>query len=246
MSAPSEGLVIPDQRTSSSGTPGTSLWAVVPGWGIAADLTPPELIAGRHLRCVRRRVIIGLLVLVLLCGLGYVAASLQSASAAAALADEQSRTSALQVEARKYGDVTQVQGRITASEGQVARLLAQDVDLGALLGTLRERLPAGMTIDQLGTTVDVVEPGAAGAAGAATAGVTLDPTGSTAIGQITLQGSATSLDELPTFLDQLAGVDGLVAPLPLTNASSDTGITYSLQVTMTDALLTHRYDEKAK
>lgn len=243
MSAPSEGLVIPDQRTSSSGTPGTSLWAVVPGWGIAADLTPPELIAGRHLRRVRRRVIIGLLVLVLLCGLGYVAASLQSASAAAALADEQSRTAALQVEARKYGDVTQVQGRITASEGQVARLLAQDVDLGALLGTLRDRLPAGMTINQLGATVNVAEPGAAGAA---TTAVTLDSTGSTAIGQITLQGSATSLDELPTFLDQLAGVDGLVAPLPLTNASSDTGITYSLQVTMTDALLTHRYDEKAK
>lgn len=245
MSAPSEDLVIPDQRGSGR-APGPNLWDVVPGWGIAADLTPPELITRRHLRVVRRRVVVGLVVLLVLCGLGYVAATLRSSDAQAALVDEQTRTSALQVESRQYADVTQVQGQIILSQQQVARLMAQDVDLGALLGALRAQLPAGMTIDQVSATVDVVKPGAAGAAGAPATGVTLDSTGATIVGQVTIQGSATSLDELPTFLDRLGAVAGLVAPLPLTNGSSAAGVRYSLQVAMTDALLTHRYDQEAK
>lgn len=248
MSAPSEDLVIPDQRGAVP-APGPNLWDVVPGWGIAADLTPPELITRRHLRVVRRRVVVGLVVLLVLCGLGYAAAMLRSSDAQAALADEQTRTSALQVESRQYADVTQVQGQIILSQQQVARLMAQDVDLGALLGALRAQLPAGMTVDQVSATVDVVEPGAAGAAGAAGAtatGVTLDSTGATIVGQVTIQGSATSLDELPTFLDRLGAVAGLVAPLPLTNGSGAAGVRYSLQVAMTDALLTHRYDQEAK
>jgi Tfp pilus assembly protein PilN len=244
VSAPREDLVVPAQRTAPRAS-GAHLWDVVPGWGIAADLTPPELIARRHLRVVRRRVALGLVVLLVLCGLGYVGATLRSSDAQAALSDEQARTTALQVESRQYSDVTQVQGQISLSQQQVARLMAQDVDLGALLGALRAQLPGGMTIDQVSATVDVVKPGAAGAVQAATAAA-LGSGGATTVGRVTVQGSATSLDQLPTFLDHLSSIAGLVAPLPLTNASSKAGVRYSLQVAMTDALLTHRYDQGAK
>ena len=44
----------------------------MPGWGIVADLTPPELIAARGLRVLRKRIVAALVVIVLLCAGGYV------------------------------------------------------------------------------------------------------------------------------------------------------------------------------
>ena len=47
-------------------------WNGMPGWGIVADLTPPELIASRHLKVLRKWIVLGLVVLVLACVAGYV------------------------------------------------------------------------------------------------------------------------------------------------------------------------------
>ena len=53
------------------------LWSTMPGWGIAADLTPPELINSRALKTMRKWLGAGLVVLLLACVGGYVAAARQ-------------------------------------------------------------------------------------------------------------------------------------------------------------------------
>ena len=50
-------------------------WSSMPGWGIVADLTPPELIASRHLKVLRKWIVLGLVVLVVACVAGYVLAA---------------------------------------------------------------------------------------------------------------------------------------------------------------------------
>ena len=42
------------------------IWNTMPGWGIVADLTPPELIATRRLRLLRKLLAAGLSVLLVL------------------------------------------------------------------------------------------------------------------------------------------------------------------------------------
>ena len=51
----------------------TQVWNTMPGWGIVADLTPPELIASRRLAVIRKALLSGLIFLtvLLLCGYGY-------------------------------------------------------------------------------------------------------------------------------------------------------------------------------
>ena len=45
--------------TAAIATSGQQLWSTMPGWGIVADLTPPELIASRRLRLLRKLLIAG-------------------------------------------------------------------------------------------------------------------------------------------------------------------------------------------
>ena len=47
--------------------PPAQLWSTMPGWGIAADLTPPELINSRALKTLRKWLGAGLVVLLLAC-----------------------------------------------------------------------------------------------------------------------------------------------------------------------------------
>lgn len=221
------------------------LWNALPGWGIGADLTPPELIAARRLRTVRRRVVAALLVLVLVCAGGYGFAAWRTGVAAGELAAEQARTAALQSEANKYAVVTRVQGATTTITTQIGQLMADDVDLAALLAALQQKLPTGMTISEVSTTVG---SGGAGAGSARQAGgaVSIDASGLRHIGTVTISGASATVADLPAFLDGLSTVAGLTAVLPLTNETSVTGVRYSLQATLTDALLTRRYDKGAK
>lgn len=217
----------------------------LPGWGIVADLTPPELIASRRLRVVRRLMIVGLALVVVLCAGGYAFAIWDNGQAANGLTAEQDRTTTLIAQQRRYSGVTVARGAIADVSTQLAGLMAGDVNVGALVGSVVGALPQGMTIEQMDVTVSA--PSAAGNSSSGSSGngggiAGLDRSSATQIGSITVSGTGHRLTDLAAYVAALRAAPGIFEPYPLSNQATETGTTYSLQLTLTDALLTHRFD----
>jgi len=216
------------------------------GWGIVADLTPPELIAKRRLRVVRRLVVAGVAAVVLLCAGGYGYAVWQHGVADDGLAAEQLRTTTLLAEQHKYSSVTVVRGAIGQVQDQLAGLLAGDVNVEALVVSVVSALPADMTITQMTVTISAASvAGSSGSSDGAGGIGSLDMSGATHIGTVTLAGTGVQLSDLAGYVQALQGAKGVFEPYPLSNQATETGTTYSLQLTLTDALLTHRFDVQA-
>lgn len=214
------------------------LWNTMPGWGIVANLIPPELLLARKLRLLRRILGLGLAMVVLLAVTAFGWAWMQHQTAEQDLRAVQNQTSQLKVEQNRFQAAVKVQGSITQIDGQLKTLMANDVDFAAVLGNIRAQLPASMTIGQLALTINQTPNGASGEGGAA-----LDATGSQHIGVVTVSGRASGLADLSAFIDKLRTVPGVVEPYPVSNATGNDGsVNYSLQLTLTAALLTHAYD----
>jgi hypothetical protein len=216
------------------------IWNSMPGWGIVADLTPPELIAARKLKLFRKLFLAGftlLLVLVVGC---YALAVMAHGSAASDLASEQTRTSQLTAQQRQYQGAVQVQGSIDQVQTQLAGLLTNDVDTATLIGQLRTKLPAAMTLNQLTITINSGATAGAQSTGAAA----LDASGSTHIGSVTIAGSAKKISDVSAYVDALGTVAGVVSPYPASSTSSGHVVSWTVQLTLTAQLLTHRYDAK--
>lgn len=222
--------------------PKAPLWSTRPGWGIAADLIPPELINSRQLTLLRKLMVGGLALLLLICAGGYYLAKRQNTAASAASETVAARTLQLRNDARQYANVTRIQGTVAQVQGQVATLMTGDVDLVALLKSLRTSLPAPMTINQESVTITPATLTAA----AAGSGTGLDTSGLARIGTITLGGTGRALTDLATYVDRLKAVPGLVDVTPVSNTADKGGTQYSLTVGLTSAALSHRYDVSKK
>jgi hypothetical protein len=218
-----------------------ALWSAMPGWGIAADLTPPELINARQLKVLRKVLAAGIIALLLLCAVGYYFAAEENSSASSALAIVQNRTAELRGVGRGYSDVVSIQGSVSNVQAQIAQLMSADIDLAPLMGELTNNLPDTMTISQEAITISAA--GVTGADTAAAAGG-LDSAGEPRIGTILLSGTGTTFNDLADYVDRLHTVTGLVDVLPVSNTASDSGAgtQFSLSMAITDALLSHRFD----
>lgn len=248
------------------------VWAMdgaPPGWGIVADLTPPELIADRRLKVVRRFIAVGLALVLGLCGVGYGYAVWQGSSAADGLAAEQTRTATLLADQHRYIGVTAVHAAITQVQQQLGWLMASDVNVDKITAAIVAALPPTMTIDSATVTVTGVAGAASGSStDDKTTGVGgLDTSDAHHVGTVTLSGTGAQLTDLAAYVDALRRVPGVFEPYPLSNqatgadasaagsagvpaggpagpaSGATAGTTYSLQLTLTDALLTHRFDE---
>jgi hypothetical protein len=212
------------------------LWSSMPGWGIVADLTPPELIAERRLRVLRKYIVAGLVLVLVLCAGGYVQAVRKHSTAVDARNAMTARTQELQQQLhnKAFGDVVRIQGTLAQVQTQVATLLKNDVDLPTLLGKVRAALPASMAIKTMTVTLTTAAGGVAAP--------TLDRSGHVVIGTFVVGGSSRTLDDLPAYVDRLAKVKGVANLVPTSNGSDTEGVKFSLAFEITDRLYSHRYD----
>lgn len=227
--------------TKTTGVEMRAPWSSVPGWGIAANLIPPELIAARQIKSLRRLLAAGIVGLLLIGGVGYYLAATENASAAAQLVAAQDDTSQLLGQSQGYADVIAIQGTISEVKTRLAQVMGADVDLAALMGELSSNLPATMIITQESITISPVA--VAGSATAAADVTGLDTSGLPRIGTITITGTGQTLDDLPDYLDRLRALTGLVDVLPVSNSLSGTsGTEFNVTAGLTNAALSHRYD----
>jgi hypothetical protein len=211
--------------------PPAQLWSTMPGWGIAADLTPPELINARAVNLLRKWLGVGLAVLLVACIGGYVVAARQHSAATSALDQVQTQTHDLQSGVGKYAGVSQLQGTTTQVQTQIATLMGSDVDLVTLLGRLHSTLPETMTISSETVTMSL----AGAAAVPATGGVTT-------IGTVVIAGTGKALSNLAAYVDNVVAIPGVADVNPTTNVVSGRIVSFSLSLNLTSAALSHRFD----
>lgn len=214
----------------AAAAPPVQLWSTMPGWGIAADLTPPELTNLRELKRLRRWLAAGLIVLLVACIGGYVLAALKHSAASSALNKVQSQTVELQAGVNKYADVTQIQSNIGQIQTQVATLMGSDVDLVKLMTRFRTALPASMTIAAEAITIDSV------------AGTVTSTSGLPTIAAVTISGSGRELDNLATYVDNLIKIPGVVDVNPTSNVLDGRTARFSVSLNLTAVAFSHRFD----
>jgi hypothetical protein len=212
-----------------------------PGWNIVADLTPPELIEARRVTVVRFLVLVAIALVMVCCGGAYFFVRGQADLAGQDLGSEQAITSSLLQTQRSFSGITALQNSIASVDKQIATLMAPDVDVPKLLTALQSALPTGMTLNQI--DVEIASggtPSTGSRSGGASGPGSLDASGATHIGTITLGGTGTKLADLPVYIDRLSKVNGIFDPFPLTNQATAAGTSFTVQLTLTDALLTQR------
>lgn len=217
------------------------LWSTMPGWGIVANLIPPEVLQARRVRAVRKLVAYLLCVLVLLAGIGYGFAFYRSQQAAETLAAEQSRTSQLLVQQKRYADVTLLQTSVAGVRTELSQLLETDVDVAALIATVLKQLPAGATVSQLAVTMSP-PAGQQAKVNPASGTGSLDTSGRAHIGLMTVTGQALRVSDVATLVDRLGALPGFIDPYPTSNTTNDKGTLFTVQFTINDRLFSHRYD----
>jgi hypothetical protein len=182
---------------------------------------------------------------VLVAGAGYGFAWYHSQQAADALTAEQSRTSQLLVQQKRYADVTLLQGSVAGVRTELSRLLASDVDASALIASILTQLPPGATVSQLAVTMSA-PAGKQATANVAAGSGSLDTSGRPHIGVISITGQALRVSDVSTLVDRLSALRGFIDPYPTSNTTNDKGTLYTIQFSINDRLLSHRYDVTSK
>jgi Tfp pilus assembly protein PilN len=213
----------------------------MPGWGIVANLIPPEVLQARRVRAIRKMVAYLLCALVLLAGIGYGYAFYRSQQAAETLAAEQSRTSQLLAQQKRYADVTLLQGTVAGVRTELSQLLESDVDMSALVNSVLKQLPPGATVSQLAVTMSP-PAGQQAKVNPASGTASLDTSGRPHIGLITVTGQAQRVPDVSTLVDRLGSLPGFLDPYPTSNTTNDKGALFTIQFTINDSLFSHRYD----
>jgi hypothetical protein len=214
----------------------TAPWSAMPGWGIFADLMPPELVAARGLKSLQKKILVVLIVVVLICAGGYGYALTKHSSAASALSQAQAKTTRITAEQGKYASVTQIQNTTREVQSQIAGVMTDEVDFAALLGKIRGALPGSMSITT--TTLTMV------ATASTAAGVSLSGSGAARIGTVTIAGAGQTLDDLSTYVVALSKIPGVVDVIPSSNNSAGPITAFNLSFGITNELYTHRHDVK--
>jgi type IV pilus assembly protein PilN len=205
-------------------------WTSMPGWGIVADLTPPELIAARGLRTLRRILVLALVLVVLICVAGYVFVRGSDNGAHDQLDAANAQTAQLTAERSKYAVVTQVQNATQSIRAELVTLFASDIDAAIVLAHVQDALPKGMSFTSI-----TVSP--------TTASVGTDPSDPTLVqvGTITISGTSIGLNDLPLYAAALGHLKGFTDIIPTSNSKGSKSVSWTVTAGLTSDLLTHRY-----
>jgi Tfp pilus assembly protein PilO len=221
----------------------TELWRTMPGWGITANLLPPEIVAARRARVIRKIVTFVLAGVLVLGAAGYFLAYKQKQDASSDLTAAQNRTAELHLQQQKYDEVVEIGDKVGEVTSKLGTLFATDVYFPKLLDQLVAKAPRGGAITQLGVAMVGGPTTSTQTSATPLPSVPLDPSGQTPVGTVTITGTARSMSDVATYVTELARVPGVIYVYPTSQQSDDGGtVTYSLALVLTDQVYSHHYD----
>ena len=211
---------------------------------ISANLLPEETIAARRARRARAWVAVVIVLAVGLCGAWFASAYHQKQAAERDLEAATADVRNLQRTQREYAATAQVQTQITTLTGQLRTVMANDLDWGALLDTLRSTGSAsGIRIDGVNGRLDDAE-----GSSEPTATATLPSTSTAAsVGSLVVTGSAPDKQAVAAYVEALGRLTVVTNPFLTSVASDDDGgVTFSLTADITQESLCGRFTAQCK
>ncbi|HEY0217383.1 MAG TPA: hypothetical protein VGC57_13425 [Cellulomonas sp.] len=214
--------------TAAGALAGLSAYATV-------DLLPPSVRQRRALQALRGRLGVGLVLVVLVIALGYVAAIMSSANASAQADAAEDERVEIQAQAATYSDAAQVRSEIASVQSAVATVMGTEVLWADRMRSLEGALSGAPLSAFGGSLVD----------GTDTVDTPFTVAGAVAASDITM--TTTTLPDLAALLDALAAVPG-VASVTFTSSSADEEGVYTTTGTVVFGLdaLSGRYGDSAE
>jgi Tfp pilus assembly protein PilN len=189
------------------------------------NLMPPEVIEGRHLVVVKRRLFWGIIALLLVCVLAFAGAYVVRSGAEARYDDALAASDTLTAEKRQYSPVIQVQKDIASTTNARAFALSNEVDWTSYAYAIQSVLPQGVSIESI--TVAAIGPGDPLTAGA-------DDLTQPGLAIITFSAVVATLPDASEWIEALQSVPGLAdANIQSSVLQDQTGeVTYTVAATV--------------
>jgi Tfp pilus assembly protein PilN len=213
---------------------------------VFADLMPDEVLAGRRGRAMKRRVLIGLVAVVLLLAAGYAFSWVQTHNAGTDLSAAQGRAAALTRRQAEFTPLVKAQADSAQIQQTLATLMAGDLQWSKLLESIRSTTGSGVGVTSIDGNVTALGSTGSNTGPAATAGgiSVLNQTGEVPIGSLTITGTASDKNAVAAFVDRLGRVRGLAAAFPASVTTATGKVTFSVNVVLTSKALGGRYAVK--
>ncbi|RWZ64303.1 hypothetical protein ELQ92_05925 [Labedella populi] len=188
-----------------------------------ADLMPPEIIAAHRAKSMRRRLLLGLLGVLVVVGLAAGGATWLNVQSQFALLAAQARTSDLLAEQAKYIEVRRVQEEIALIEsgqkvGASTEILWKDYLLG-----VQSKLPTDVVV--MSVSVESASPLAEFAQSD-------EPLQQSRVATLTFSAVSATLPDVTSWLDGLAELPGYVSATPNSVTLDEESQSYTSAVTM--------------
>lgn len=223
--------------TLEKSPPSTSqLWSSMPGWGIVVNLLPPEVLAARRVRVIRKLILSGVGVIVLIAALAYGYAYWQVHTASNQLAAAEAQTAQLQHSQLKYSPVLALQAETSHIKDELAGVTSANVDLPILVAKVIALSPNPSQLTKVDVEVTAAAPATSAVSSASGSG-SLDTSGRTHIGTVTITGTSRSMVQVSRYVHRLDLVPGVVEVFPTSAQANGPQLEYTIEMTMTDQLL---------
>ena len=226
-------------------------WAPAP----RVNLLPREILENRRFRKVKAGLALVVVLTLVLAGAAFWWSDREVAEAEEARDAAQAQTSLLQARQRSYAAVPQTLAALDYAQTVRETVMTNDVAWYRYLSDLADAAPTDVSFDSLTLSVPRASESAAaaGGAGAGAAGAAADqsadpfqPAG--ALGSVAVQGISGTYPKVAAWLDaidKIAGLDVSTLDSASRGSETDTSVTFSSGITVTDEALSHRYDRKA-
>ncbi len=207
---------------------------------VTANLLPDEIVAGRRLRQLQRRIVLAFAVLLVVLISGYAVSWWQTGTAQTELSDQQTRTVSLDNQLKTYQPLLDAQAKSTRIEQALSTLMTGDLQWRDLVTELRSAARGGLTVTGVtGNVYTVDQPSVPGA------GLELlNQSGLPVIGTVNVTGSAPNKNNVAAYVERLAKLPGLAAPLPASVTGEGNALTFSVDVLLTSDALGGRFAAK--
>ena len=212
--------------------------------GIYANLMPDEVLLGRRLRELQRRLAIGVAGLVTLLLLVYAVSWWQTERSHSDLGNEQHRAKILSKTVQNYQPLVNAQSEAAGITQTLASLMAGDLQWPALLAHLRGVAPSGTSLTSVTGSITAGTTTGSGSTAANLGGgglAILNQTGQVVVGTLTITGSAKDKNSVAAFADKLTTIPGMAAPLVTSVSGAKGTITFSINALITSDALGGRF-----
>jgi Tfp pilus assembly protein PilN len=164
------------------------------------NLMPPEIVEGRHLAIVKRRLFWSIIAILLICVLAFAAAFVLRAAADQRYNDALAQSDTLVAQKKQYSPVIQVQQDIANTTNARTFALSTEVNWTNYANSIQAALPEGVTIQSL--TVVGIDPGDPLAEGA-------DPLTRPGVAVISFSALSATLPDASEWIEALSAIPGL-------------------------------------